>query len=116
MIYTREQLILNGEYFFKNEKVKKMLGTVDGQYFYPEHKSFLDAHVKANKIEWVTFNMNDIEKIKKARIEELKAKAKLEAEKKAKEAAEVEAKAKLEAEKKAKEANNKKDNSQKTKK
>ena len=71
MIYTKEQLILNGEYFFKNANVKSMLGTVDGQYFYPENKSDMDAYVKTSKIEWVSFNRNDIEKLKAPKIEKI---------------------------------------------
>lgn len=68
---TKTQLIEKAEHYFKDEKVKLMYATPDGNFFYESGKNYAGSHAKTIKSELFTITRGDLAKDKE-KIEENK--------------------------------------------
>jgi len=65
MKYSKEQLIeLSKPYFESKPLLAVMYATTDNQFFYPESKSYANAHASSNNVEIITINRLEALKIK----------------------------------------------------
>ena len=70
---TKAQLIEKAEHYFKDEKVKLMYATSDGNFFYELGKNYADSHAKTKKLELFTIIRADLVEAKpKAKSKEVK--------------------------------------------
>lgn len=65
MKYSKEQLIELSKPYFENKPLLAVIyATSDNQFFYPESKSYANAHASSNNVEIITINRLEALKIK----------------------------------------------------
>lgn len=69
---TKTQLIEKAGHYFKDEKVKLMYATPDGNFFYENCKNYADSHAKTKKIEVFVITRADLKEKTEEKIEENK--------------------------------------------
>lgn len=69
---TKAQLIEKAGHYFKDEKVKLMYVTPDGNFFYESGKNYADSHAKTKKLELFTITRADLKEKTEEKIEENK--------------------------------------------
>lgn len=73
MLYTKQQIIeLSKPYFEGKPMLPYMYATLDNQFFYPESKSYAQAHGVSNNVEVIIVLRTDVIKPEIKEVKEIK--------------------------------------------